>query len=234
MSARWLQGFALVAALLLLNVSLTFHNVWPTPAISWRGELSAELAAYIVSAATIGVIAARRRSSSTTTPISATWLRVITIVWIGLVLGRYADVTATALFGRDINLYWDLRFIPDVVSLLAKAAHIWLVLGVVAAVALVLTLLYVVLRWAIGEVTRAARDPGTRAVLATVSAIVLLLFAAESTTRARPWGRRRATCDADVRAPGRRGGPGDGGDDDRSCQSADDCRPRANRGRGCI
>jgi hypothetical protein len=184
MSARWLQGFAPVAALLLLNVSLTFHNVWPTPAISWHGELSAELAAYIVSVATIAAAAARRRSSSTTTAVSATWLRVITIVWIALVLGRYADVTATALFGRDINLYWDLRFIPDVVSLLAKAAHIWLVLGVVVAVAFVLTLLYLVLRWAILEVTRAARDPGTRAVLATASAIVLLLFAAESATGA--------------------------------------------------
>src|SRR5262249_48606189 len=159
-------------------VSLTFHNVWPTPAISWRGELSAEFAAYIVSVAAIAAIAARRRSSSTATAISATWLRVITIVWIGLVLGRYADVTATALFGPDINLYWDLRFIPDVLSLLAKAAHVWLVLGVIAAVALVLTLLYVVLRWALGEVTRAASDRRTRTVLATASAIVLLLFAA--------------------------------------------------------
>src|SRR5262252_2150786 len=166
MSARWLQGFALVAALLLLNVSLTFHNVWPTPAISWRGELSAELAAYIVSAATISVIAARRRSSSTTTAISATWLRVITIVWIGLVLGRYADVTATALFGRDINLYWDLRFIPDVVSLLAKAAHVWLVLGAVTALTLVLASLYFAARWAIRTVTNASTNPPSRAPLA--------------------------------------------------------------------
>src|SRR5215831_14306889 len=181
MSARWLQGFALVAALLLLNASLTFHNVWPTPAISWRGEISAELAAYIVCCA----IVARARKRSNGESISSVALRWIAVVWMFFVIGRYADVTATALFGRDINLYWDLRFIPDVVSLLAKAAHIWLVLGVVAAVALVLTLLYVVLRWAIGEVTRAARDPGTRAVLATVSAIVLLLFAAESTTGAR-------------------------------------------------
>ncbi|MBW8869065.1 MAG: hypothetical protein JF610_17335, partial [Acidobacteria bacterium] len=47
MSTRWLHGFALVAALLLLDVSLTFHNVWPTPLISWRGEISAEFAAYI-------------------------------------------------------------------------------------------------------------------------------------------------------------------------------------------
>src|SRR5215471_9525828 len=129
MSARWLQGFALVAALLLLDASLTFHNVWPTPAISWRGEISAELAAYIYICAAI----ARGRLRSGTNSVSSAPLRWITLVWMLLVVGRYADVTATALFGRDINLYWDLRFIPDVVSLLAKAAHIWLLLGVVTA-----------------------------------------------------------------------------------------------------
>src|SRR6185503_7720269 len=111
MSARWLHGVALVAALLLLDVSLTFHNVWPTPAISWRGEISAEFGVYIL----ISIWMSRSRV------FSAAALRWITAVWIFFVLGRYADVTATALFGRDINLYWDLRFIPDVVSLLAKA-----------------------------------------------------------------------------------------------------------------
>src|SRR5690349_5950377 len=100
MSARWLHGFALVAALLLLDVSLTFHNVWPTPAISWRGEISVELAAYIIGCA---LLTTRLRSRS----ISSTALRWITVVWIFLVVGRYADVTAASLFGRDINLYWD-------------------------------------------------------------------------------------------------------------------------------
>src|SRR6266550_7507730 len=137
MSARWLHGFALVAAVLLLDVSLTFHNVWPTPAISWRGELSAEFAAYLL----ISIWLNRKRR------ISDRALALITAVWIFFVLGRYADVTATALFGRDINLYWDLRFIPDVVSLLAKAAHAWLAIAVVAGLAIVLAAQYVVLRW---------------------------------------------------------------------------------------
>src|SRR5215831_6032443 len=162
MSARWLQGFALVAALLLLNASLTFHNVWPTPAISWRGEISAELAAYIVCCA----IVARARKRSNGESISSVALRWIAVVWMFFVIGRYADVTATALFGRDINLYWDLRFIPDVVSLLAKAAHVWLVLGVVAVLTIVLGVLYMALRWAIGTVTTAATNSPTRMPLA--------------------------------------------------------------------
>ena len=60
-----------------------------------------------------------------------------------LVLGRYADVTAPALYGRDINLYWDLRYMPDVAAMIARAAPLWLIVGVAAAVAAVLALLYV-------------------------------------------------------------------------------------------
>jgi hypothetical protein len=168
MSARWLHGLALVAALLLLDVSLTFHNVWPTPAISWRGEISAELAAYMLCCALI-----RRRG------ISSAALRWITVIWIFFVVGRYADVTATALFGRDINLYWDLRFIPDVVSLLAKAAHVWLAIAVVAGLAIVLASLYFVLRWAIRIATDAAIDPHTRAPLGALSLVAVLLYVLE-------------------------------------------------------
>src|SRR4051812_3394874 len=145
MSTRRLRAFALVAALLLLDVSLTFHNIWPTPAISWRGEISVELAAYIAVVAFVSIA----RAGSVRLAISSTTVRWVTIAWMLLVVGRYADVTATALFGRDINLYWDLRFIPDVVSLLAKAAHSWLVLGVLTVVVIALAVLYVVLRWAI-------------------------------------------------------------------------------------
>jgi hypothetical protein len=171
MSARWLQGFALVAALLLLDVSLTFHNVWPTPAISWRGEISAELAAYIYCCAVIATTRLRSKAGA----VSSAALRWITIVWLLLVVGRYADVTATALFGRDINLYWDLRFMPDVASLLAKAAHVWLVIAVVAALTIVLVALYFAMRWAIRTVTNASINPPSRVPLAWISAAALFL-----------------------------------------------------------
>ena len=91
-----------------------------------------------------------------------------------LVFGRYADVTATALFGRDINLYWDLRFIPDVVSLLAKAAHVWLVLGVSLAGVLVIAVLYVALRWALGRVADAAHDTRERIAIAIAAVLVIV------------------------------------------------------------
>ena len=42
---RWTT---VLVAIVLLNLSLTFYNVWPTPRIRWQGHLSAELAAVIV------------------------------------------------------------------------------------------------------------------------------------------------------------------------------------------
>jgi len=36
---RW-RWIVLLLALLLLNASLSFHNIWPTPAVAWAGELS--------------------------------------------------------------------------------------------------------------------------------------------------------------------------------------------------
>src|SRR6185436_15647047 len=170
MSARWLHGVALVAALLLLDVSLTFHNVWPTPAISWRGEISVELAAYLL----FSILVRLKADTTNGRRMSGTALKLITAVWVFFVLGRYADVTATALFGRDINLYWDLRFIPDVVSLLAKAAHVWLALGVALAIVIVVGVLYVLLRWALGRVADAAQDRRERIVLAAFAAFVLI------------------------------------------------------------
>src|SRR5215467_8929839 len=129
MNNRWWRGISLALAVLLLNVSLTFHDIWPTLAVTWRGEISIELGSYLC---LLALLAGIRRQHRMLSPRA---LRVLTTLWVLLVVGRYADVTATALFGRDINLYWDLRFIPDVASLLAKAAHVWLVLGAAVTVA---------------------------------------------------------------------------------------------------
>ena len=98
------RSIALGAALLFLNASITFENVWPTPAIAWRGKLSLELAISVL----VMALAARSRPSKTLGWFSA--------VWTLLVAGRYAEVTAPALYGRDVNLYWDLRHVSAVTA----------------------------------------------------------------------------------------------------------------------
>src|SRR3954467_12992421 len=91
----WRRAALVIAALLLVNGAVTFHNVWPTLGIRWPGELSIELAVLLL---VLSVWNAR---------IGPTPRRVIGVLAAVLVLfaiGRYAEVTAPALYGREINL----------------------------------------------------------------------------------------------------------------------------------
>ena len=105
------RGIALAAAVMLLDISLAFQNVWPTPMVRWSGEFSVECGVLLVL-----LIAGQLWLG----PLSRTATRWLTAGWIVLVLGHYADVTTPALYGRDINLYWDVRYMPDVAAMIAR------------------------------------------------------------------------------------------------------------------
>jgi phosphatidylglycerophosphate synthase len=160
----------LAAALLLLDASVTFHNIWPTPAVGWSGEVSIELAGGILALVTayflIGIPSRPVR-------------RVVAIGWLVLVIGRYLDVTAPALWGRTLNFYWDLPFLPDVAAMLARAAPPWLVVIAIAAGLAVLVLAYALLDRALGVVWQAIYQPPQRRVLGVVASILVLLFVAQ-------------------------------------------------------
>ena len=96
--------------------------------------------------------------------------------WLALVFGHYADVTAPALYGRDINLYWDLRYMPDVAAMIAHAVPLWAIVCVAAAVIAVLALLYGLFRWAIGRVADAATERKGRMAIAAIAVAMLLPF----------------------------------------------------------
>lgn len=167
MRARsWL---ALLAALALLDASVTFENIWPTPAVRWTGQLSLELAVCLLAVALVG----RRRD------VSRGALASLSAFWALLVLGRYADVTAPALYGRDVNLYWDLQFMPDVAAMLIRAAPIWLLAsaGVVAAASLLA--LFVAVRWAFGQVGRSLTSPAARRLLQAIAVAIVVTFAVQ-------------------------------------------------------
>jgi hypothetical protein len=159
---RWLPS---AAALLLLNLSLSFESLWPTPGIRWAGELSVECAVIVAAlAAARGAWGAPSRWA----------LRGLAALWTILVIGRYAAVTSTALFGRDINLYWDSRHLSAVASMLARVASPLEVLGVVLAAVLIPLLVYAVLRWALGRVSGALEyRPVRRSLLGTGVALVV-------------------------------------------------------------
>ena len=160
---------ALLAALTILNASLSFHNVWPTPVVGWRGEISLEFAIVLV------LLVAVRRSA----PLSQRALRWISALWVVLFIGHYADVTTPALYGRDINLYWDAQYMPDVVAMVARAAPLWLLVVALWAVALILVLFYIVFRWAFGRVSEALADARKRRWLAGGAIAALAVFAGQ-------------------------------------------------------
>jgi hypothetical protein len=165
-----LKLLALVAALVLLNASLTFQNVWPTPGVRWDNTLSVELAACVLLLIVVGRWLGRPSRAA---------LRWIAVLWVVLVLGHYADVTAPALYGRDINLYWDLRYMPDVAAMVVRVAPSWIVILAMAAAALILFLMYRLFRWALGCVADATESPLERRALGTVAVAIASLFAAQ-------------------------------------------------------
>jgi Sulfatase len=167
----------LIAAVFVLNASLAFENVWPTPAITWRGGLSIELFLALLGAVVLTPRVQR---------FSPAVLRGAAIVWALLVLGRYGQVTAPALYGRDVNLYWDLRFVPDVVAMAVRVAPWWLIAATIAGIAVVLWALYAALRLAIGVVAYGLLQRGSRVALLATAVAGLAWFVAQGSSPAVP------------------------------------------------
>ena len=163
-SPGWRAWPALAAALVLLNASLTFENVWPTPRITWGSALSIELALAVL------VLAAAHRQASRLS-------RIVPAFWVVLVAGHYLDVTAPGLYGREFNLYWDGQHLGNVVAMLAAAAPWWLIGLVIGSFALAVGLVYVVARLAIRQLAMAVQFRRARLALATLAVLIVTLSA---------------------------------------------------------
>ncbi len=177
----------LTAALLLLDASVTFVNWWPTPAVTWHGAPSVELALLLLVVAALGQL---RPRTDTTVPdsgvavvsVSGRALRWLSGLWVVLVLGRYVDVTAPALWGRELNFYWDLRFLPDVFAMLLGASQGAVLIGTGAAlgIAAVLTLVYLAVRWAMRHLLDTAVSARGRILLTALGSAGVVLFAMQA------------------------------------------------------
>jgi phosphoglycerol transferase MdoB-like AlkP superfamily enzyme len=178
---RWI---AVAAALLFLNFSVTFENVWPTPAIRWDWELSIELAALLLALAV-----ANARFGRTSPRV----LRLLAGLVVLFALGRYAEVTAPALYGRQINLYWDLPNIGSVAAMLARAAPTWIIAAAAAVLVSVLALLYAGTHWSLVRVDAALRSARARRVLGSAAAACVALFIAQAAFQRWPEVPRFAT-----------------------------------------
>ena len=85
----WWRWLALAAALYLLNLALSFHNVWPTLWVEDRHALSVEIALLIL---VLAVWAERFRPPAKGVALALTVILTLSTI------ARYAQVTAPALY----------------------------------------------------------------------------------------------------------------------------------------
>jgi hypothetical protein len=168
--AKWL---AFAAGLVVLDASLSFASLWPTPGIRWTGQLSVECAVLVLGLALAWHVRGRPPAWA---------LRVLAGVWMLLALGRYAAVTSSALFGRDINLYWDSRHFSAVAAMLARVASPLELAGVVLAALAIPLAVYGVLRWALGRVSAGMAGTTARRAVAGGCLAIIAFFAVERLT----------------------------------------------------
>ena len=164
---EWRRWIVLGAALALLNASVTYDNVWPTLGVRPGGRLSIEVCVVLLA---IGV-AVRRFSR-----FSPSALAAVTAVWMVLVLGRYTQVTALALYGREINVYWDIRFVPDLMAMVTRVAPPWLIGLTMAGVAVGVALVSFSMGWALRQTCVAMASARVRTSLMAGASAMVVLF----------------------------------------------------------
>jgi phosphatidylglycerophosphate synthase len=173
----WRRWAILAAALVILDASVTFVNIWPTPAFVWTGKLSIELGAVLLllcaTVAWKGALSRRVIGS-------------VSAIWLLLVFARYVAVTAPALYGRDINLYWDFRFIPDVAAMVIRVAPFWLIGGVAVVALASILLLHRLMAWAFATVIDGLTVTAARRAIAAGACAVFVIFGAERLRPAEP------------------------------------------------
>jgi len=169
----WRRTLVALAALLLLNGLLSFSTWWPTPGIVPDHRLAPEFVwLWVALLAIVGLRGA----------LSVRAAGVLAVAYLALVLGRYLDVTAPALFGRAINLFWDAPQVPRFLWVSAQELPWALSLAIAAVVLAVFWALYRLLRWAILTTAREAvpyalRTPWTWALSALAVALVVANYA---------------------------------------------------------
>jgi len=165
----------LLVVLLAFNALFTFTNVAATPWVRPAAALSVELGVLLVA---IGLYRAVRLRLG-----SALKLALALILFIAVLL-RYADVTAPTIFARELNFYWDLRHVPDLVVMFWQSAGIFRALAVFLTAILVVLAFMAFSIFGLTVIDRAAARRWGRAGLIAIGAAVIALFVLDRTGHA--------------------------------------------------
>ena len=156
-----------VAAVAALDVALTFENAWPTPWPRPAAALSVEVVALI---GLMAVAAGAGWLGRTTRLVAGAAVAV-------LILVRYGTVTSGGLFGRPIDLYWDLRHVPGVAASLIDRWAAWQWAAAVLGLAALLASVGAAAHLAVGAVAGALLRPAARRTVVALSVAGLAAFA---------------------------------------------------------
>jgi phosphatidylglycerophosphate synthase len=157
----------LLCALVLLNAMLTFHNVWPTLFVHWPGELSIDLVGVLLILVTWQVLRGR---------VPRALLVALAVLFVLGVLGRYSEVPAPALYGREVNLYWDLQHVASLAGMLASVVPAWQLVAGATGACVLLLLLYLAALWSLRQIAHALRSPPLRTGIAVVALAMAAWF----------------------------------------------------------
>jgi hypothetical protein len=163
----WLLRLALAFG--LLNTLLTFENRWPGFGVAYSPRLSFELC--LAAVALMGWVAWRGRLSSRAAGI---W----TAGFLVLVLVRYTNVTAPAVLGRPVNVYWDGRHAGELLKVALQSTPGWQVVAIATALAIGALLLTLLVRRAIATLSDCLARPSPRPWLLAGAGACTLSFAA--------------------------------------------------------
>lgn len=165
---RFVTPVLLLLSVVGLNLALAFQNVWPTLWVRPTVEIATELLAILLLLAVWG-------EWQGAVP---RWLHRTAIAFVGLlILGRYADVTAHALFGRPMNLYFDLAHLPNVMAMTAEARSTGDLVLFAVAVCVVVTVVALCVWLAVRTVTDAMQHTVQRRCVLAGAGLLLAVFA---------------------------------------------------------
>jgi hypothetical protein len=176
-------GVLAIAALIVLNIGLAHQNLWPTLWIRVTPEFSLELVMLVTAIAAAAALGKRAGGFMQ-------WaLAALLFVF---VLARYVDVTAPALFGRRIDLYWDTQHLPAVGAMVLENWSIFATGGLVVAIVAVFGAMLFATRLAVGAVCRAADIPLFRGAMMAAGGVLLGVYAAGMNSQTLTWEREFA------------------------------------------
>lgn len=162
---RILQG---TLALFVLNAFLSMTNWWPTPFVQLDKRIAPEFVLlWVIILLTVWLHGRLTRPAAV----------ALTLGYMLLVTGRYFDTTAPALFGRDINLYWDALQIPRILWVSLKSYPAWVSLVILMGLVTFIWLVYRILRTSIAVAASEAAPYALKskwALTATLGAAVLV------------------------------------------------------------